>query len=136
MDDIKNRRPFRGLFISPKTQVRFGLLFIAVAIILHAAMVSLGIALYWTWRNHPDVSLAIVSLGATFYLVVYFLIFLMGMNLSHRVLGPIINFEKCIRRLKAGDYSARVRLRKNDDEKMKHLAELVNELAETLEKKS
>jgi len=52
---------------------------------------------------------------------------------SHRIVGPIERFEKMIEAFTKGDYSRRIRIRKKDE--MKELEYLINNLAESLEKR-
>jgi signal transduction histidine kinase len=54
--------------------------------------------------------------------------------LSHRFAGPLLRVEKEINKItNGGDYSHRIRLRKNDD--IKPVADAINKLLESLHKK-
>ncbi len=59
--------------------------------------------------------------------------FFSGLVLSNRTFGPFNRIQDFVAALKAGDYSARLKLREKDH--LLELAELFNGLAETLEKK-
>lgn len=48
----------------------------------------------------------------------------LALFLSHRVAGPFFRFEKTLEKMKDGDFSERIRLRKNDEGK--RLAEMIN----------
>lgn len=52
---------------------------------------------------------------------------------THRLVGPTIAFKRHIAALKAGDFSSRIKLRKHDA--FTEIAEELNSLAETLEKR-
>lgn len=62
------------------------------------------------------------------------LAFFLGLVLSNRTFGPFNRIKDFVYALKAGDYSARLRLREKDH--LFELAETFNDLAETLEKKN
>ena len=78
----------------------------------------------------------LVLLLVAVYILIYGFAFVLGLILSHRIYGPLVNFEKALRKFKEGDFSARVHLRKNDDGKLKEVAELLNSLAADLETKA
>lgn len=59
--------------------------------------------------------------------------FLMGVLISNRTYGPMVRIKSFVEALKAGDYSARLQMRKRDH--IGELSEIFNGLAETLEKK-
>jgi len=68
-------------------------------------------------RDYLHTSLALLAGFAFSVLVV-------SIGYVHRLLGPIVAFERCLRALRIGDYAARVAVRGND-----HLyAELANQL--------
>lgn len=52
---------------------------------------------------------------------------------THRVVGPLVPFDRHVDALNQGDYSHRIQLRKNDLPLMAEHAEKLNSLAETLE---
>lgn len=71
--------------------------------------------------------------GVIGILVLGTLTFCFWLIYSKRIFGPMVPFRKHIRELCEGNYSSRIRLRKRDE--FKELAEELNRLAETLEKK-
>lgn len=65
----------------------------------------------------------------------FLLLILWGVLLSHRFLGPIERLEKELKKIaEHGNYSSRVRLRKNDD--MKPVAEAINKVLDKIEEKN
>lgn len=63
---------------------------------------------------------------------IFLLLLLWGMALSHRFAGPLERLEKDIKKISEGDYSVRVRIRKDDD--LKPIVDAINNLIDKLEK--
>ena len=64
----------------------------------------------------------------------FLLLILWGAVLSHRFVGPIERIEKEIEKItKSGDYSKRLKVRKNDE--IKPIADVVNRLLDCVEQK-
>lgn len=64
----------------------------------------------------------------------FFILILWGAVLSHRFAGPIERLEKELKRLAAHkDYKSRIRVRKGDD--IKPVADAINELLDSVERK-
>ena len=59
--------------------------------------------------------------------------FVIGAVLSHRVYGPMVPIMAHLRRLQAGEYSSRAKIRDGDE--FQDLVAALNQLAESLEKK-
>lgn len=57
-----------------------------------------------------------------------------GVKLSHRIYGPIVQIRKHVQKLREGDYSSRVQLRDHDH--FVELADDLNDLAADLQTKS
>ena len=56
-----------------------------------------------------------------------------GIMLSHRFAGPVYRLEKELDKIAGGDYSVRIKFRKNDD--LKHIADAVNKVLDKLQHK-
>ncbi len=65
--------------------------------------------------------------------VVIFLLFLLGLILTHRLIGPLKRLEDDLTKISEGDYSIRLKLRKDDD--LRPIAEVINKIINKLEKK-
>lgn len=63
---------------------------------------------------------------------VLILIFILTVVLTHRLVGPLTRLERNLTKISEGDYSVRLRLRKDDD--LKPLAEIINKIIDKLEK--
>lgn len=137
----KNRRYIRNLLINPEAQIRYGLFFMAASILVHAVTTVLAIQIYaqFTAPAAQEETMSfkfILSVIAVLYLVIYGFSFLLGLLISHRLYGPLVNIHRAMTKIKDGDFSARIVLRKNDDQKLKELADTINECAAKLEKKT
>ena len=64
---------------------------------------------------------------------VIIVLFIFGLILSHRLIGPLNRLEDDLRKIADGDYSIRIAMRKDDD--LKPIANTVNEIIDKLEKK-
>ncbi len=60
--------------------------------------------------------------------------FWLGMRLSHRIVGPMIQIQRVLERAIKNDYSSRIQLRNNDY--LYEIADKINLLLEKLDKKS
>jgi signal transduction histidine kinase len=68
------------------------------------------------------------------YVLFYVAAFLLGIAISHKIYGPFVNIERMLNRYLAGDYSDRIKLRKDDDAKVHEVAVAINKLADKLAK--
>ncbi len=133
----QNRRRLKNLLINPEQQIRYGTLFLAVSMCVHAVATGLVYAIYVAWRDQiiqlSQTSLVTMVGGM---IAVYFLLFafsfVLGLMISHRLYGPLVAFEHHFRKVQEGDLNSRVVLRKADDVKMKELAEMVNQMTARL----
>ena len=64
--------------------------------------------------------------------IVIFL-FLWGTILTHRLIGPLNRLENDLREISEGNYSVRLKLRKDDD--LRPIADTINKIIDKLEKK-
>ncbi len=80
------------------------------------------------------ISYAILSLHRVLWPAVIVISILVGLQVifaSHRVAGPVYRLEKTLEELARGNFSVRMKLRKNDE--FKELETVINRLAEYLE---
>ncbi|MGB2705295.1 MAG: HAMP domain-containing protein [Candidatus Omnitrophota bacterium] len=61
------------------------------------------------------------------------LLFIWGAVLSHRLIGPLERLENDLRKISDGDYSMRLKIRKDDD--LRPIADAINKIIDKLEKK-
>jgi hypothetical protein len=61
-----------------------------------------------------------------------FCVLIVSIGYVHRLLGPIVAFERCLRALRSGDYAARIAVR-SDDHPYAEVANQLNHLAAQLE---
>jgi len=61
------------------------------------------------------------------------LIFILAIILTHRLIGPLNRLERDLKRISEGDYSVRLKLRKNDD--LRPIADTINTIIDRLERK-
>ncbi|MGZ3650263.1 MAG: HAMP domain-containing protein [Bdellovibrionota bacterium] len=141
----RNRRSLRNILVSPAGQIRL-IFAIPVAVLLTAScflitlrntlLVRLGELQTLpnvTGRELGDLADSIGTfylLGIIFLMFTSFFLAISGLLISHRYYGPLIPLLRCLRAMKAGDYSQEVRLRKGDE--LRELATAVNELNEHL----
>lgn len=142
----RNQRTLAGLFIRPQKQVRFAMLFIGGAMLSVVALLGFlvlsfnhALARYnEKFQTHADIGLTINdSFTTTFLLIIALGVILgllsiyLGIKISHRIYGPLVPLKRHIEKLTQGDYTSRVRLRKDDE--MGELSDALNELAMALE---
>lgn len=136
----QKQRRLKNILISPDSQIRFGAAYLAMTIIANVVVTALGLNLYYYWVNNSggDMSFLAMIIGGCVVvtLAMYAFAFLLGLMVTHKIFGPIVPIQRTLNRLKAGEYSARIHLRKTDELQMKLLAESINELAALLEGKS
>jgi signal transduction histidine kinase len=65
--------------------------------------------------------------------VITFVVFWLCVRISHRFYGPMVPIRRHLVALRAGDYSKRLILRKDDE--FRELEQLLNDLAADLERK-
>ena len=144
----QNRRKIVNWLIKPSIQLRFGLYSNLLTLLLSGAcayflfvsiedlsqMLSVYIEKEKNFRglvnNYLKQTQMTFSISVLCFLI---LNLILSVVLSHRVVGPIFAIHKQIKTLLKGDFSQRVRLRKDDA--FKPLAKDLNQLTELLEKK-
>lgn len=144
---LKGRRTFRAFLIEPFKQIKFGLYVAAVCLFYVVLIACVFVYAFYKqyeqlaeifgvaerleilnnkvfWINGAIMGVILLAFVATLLWVV--------VRRTHRMYGPMVNIIGFVEKLRAGDFSARVRLRKGDD--FHDVAAKLNELAETLEK--
>ncbi len=61
------------------------------------------------------------------------LLFIWGAVLSHKMIGPLERLENDLKKISEGDYSMRLRIRKDDD--LRPIADVINRIIDKLERK-
>ncbi|UCD55796.1 MAG: HAMP domain-containing protein [Candidatus Omnitrophota bacterium] len=61
------------------------------------------------------------------------LLFIWGVILSHRLIGPLARLQKDLKKISDGDYSIRLKVRKNDD--LRFLVDAINKIIDKLERR-
>ncbi len=135
----ENRRRLRNLLINPERQVHYGAVFLAAAIGVHAVATISMFLLYSAWKSNAldltETSMYLLIFGmVVVYMLVFGFAFILGLVISHRIYGPLVNFDRHLGEIKNGNFASRIVLRKNDDIKLKQMAETLNDLADRLGK--
>jgi len=77
----------------------------------------------------------LVEMSAVFsfvlFLVIFFLTFFVSILITHRFLGPMISIRRHFERLKSGDFSRPLQVRRTDE--VHDLVEMINEYTHALE---
>ena len=82
-------------------------------------------------QNQASAAISVVLVCTLAYAI---LVVIFSVILTHRLVGPIVAFERQIKAFKQGSFSARTTLRKHDE--FKNIARELNELGEILEENS
>ncbi len=61
------------------------------------------------------------------------LLFIWGAILTHRLIGPLVRLQGDLKKISDGDYSIRLKIRKDDD--LRFLVNAINKIIDRLEKK-
>jgi len=137
-------RKVSSLLINPRSQLRFAVPF---ALIILIQIISINYLIYqlstsvspMAATEQETLSWAVNAIyisteyGLISSIAVGLFAILVWLLYSHRVFGPMVAFKRMVLDLKEGNYKSRVALRKNDE--FFELAESLNELAETLQKR-
>ena len=146
---MKNKRSIQNLILAPRLQMPFALYSTLATLLFVAA--SIGVL---TWVGNDSISLILALTDApketqdvlnsvlskstlliSALAVIFVLInFSVSLFISHRMVGPVIQFLRHVKALKDEDYSSRVNIRPKDG--FYDLAGALNELAESLEEKN
>ncbi len=147
-DRNESRRPVSGRLVRPRQQLKYAMVLVCGGIV--AQSVIIGSVVYFmsasiksiaaNYHLDPEVG-AVITNSITSSLVLIMLVatavamaaILIGIKLSHRIYGPMIPFRRHIDELKDGNFSSRIRLRKDDD--LLEIRDALNDLAITLEER-
>lgn len=147
MSHFKNKRSVKNLILSPRLQLPFAFYSILSAIIFSSLCLyvfyiettdSIKLILELTDVGDEAVeALKLTSLKSLKYILILTCLFVfsnvfVAARLSHKMVGPVVQFLKHTKSLQKGDFTSRVHLRPNDG--FYDLANELNELAEVLEK--
>lgn len=61
------------------------------------------------------------------------LLFIWGTILTHRLIGPLARLQEDLKKISEGDYSIRLKIRKDDD--LRFLVNVINKIIDKLEKR-
>lgn len=129
----------RRWLVDPPFQYRFIGVMLTLLLLLGAgALGSVYLALWVTLRtfgaSHEPLAVAqmtMVGLLVTFELLLIApLVILVGLRLTHRVVGPLVRISRAVRQMAEGDFAVHLKLRRGDA--LVELADAVNALAASL----
>lgn len=142
-----DRRKLKGLFVKPREQIKYSFMFMGGGMLLLTLFIGVVmftmnqtmISIEAAYGLDAEIANAIRgSLTATLAIalmlsaVLSAFAMMLGIQMSHRLYGPLIPIQKHIEELKNGNYASRIHLRKNDE--LQELQDSLNELAEELAK--
>lgn len=139
----KHAVPRRKVIIRPAYQIRLALT-VFLYIVLYSVVLG-GILFYPLYSGMESASSTeeqivysevLLYLHRTFWPGFFVIAVIAGVHAiyaSHRLVGPVYRFDRTLRSLIDGDYSLRIKIRKKDE--FKEVEALLNELAESLERK-
>ena len=133
------KRSLKNYLLFPGAQLKHGLLFVGVSTLLHGVLTALSILFVDAWLagksgvGHLPFWQVLIGIIAIYLLFLLF-IFSFGLLISHKWLGPLVPIEKFVAGLVRGESVQRLALRKGDMAHVRKLADLLNELADLLEK--
>ena len=148
-EKASDRRTFKGLLVKPREQIKYSFIFMGggmliLTIFIGVVMFSLNrtlVSVEIAYGLDPEVASAIrSSLTATLSIalllsaVLSASAILLGLQMSHRLYGPLVPIQRHISEMKSGNFSTRIQLRKNDE--LLELQEALNDLAEHFGKKA
>lgn len=144
----KNRRTASGVWVRPKAQMKQAFAIVLVGIIYQMALI--GVLGYFSNKSFQIIAqvyhiepeavavvtdsifsnvLIVLALGVVLGVLAIFI----WVRMNHRFFGPLVPISRHIDDLCAGNYTSRLKLRKDDE--WQELADGLNKLAGTLESK-
>lgn len=145
----QNRRSMFNLVIEPFKQIKFGLYMVAITIPFLIASGYILVNSFFEQYQHvltifnvvdprmqwstiaDDIFYSnIIKLGICF-IVFIFVLFFTIFKVTHRYYGPLVAINRFLKEIEAGNYSARAKIRENDD--LQDLVKNLNHLAQILE---
>ena len=142
----KNKRTINGLFVRPKRQLSYTLAILSSGIFLMAMLTGFFVykvtLIVEGLKNiAPATAMELLSSFDPIIdgmilcqILMWAFCIMVGVLVTHRIFGPVVPIVRHIKNLAEGDYSSRIHLRSGDS--MNEIADALNELAETLSKKS
>jgi signal transduction histidine kinase len=142
-----NRRSWRNYLVRPRQQVKFSLMLISSGMIIFTlylafciytisqTVLAVGAAYDITGEGVAAISQVLTTSFMTLISLAVALTavgFTLCVRISHRFYGPLVPMLRQIESLRAGRYSERLKLRKDDE--FRELEEALNGLAADLEK--
>jgi nitrogen fixation/metabolism regulation signal transduction histidine kinase len=120
-------------YLKPDIQNAFTNFF---AVLTAVEIILFGVLIYVVDHlniNRPNDMLYYIRYTILFLIVLLFSVinFWIGLRLSHRIGGPIVNIQRILEQAQRGDYKARITLRSKDF--LHEIADSVNLLLEKLE---
>jgi signal transduction histidine kinase len=148
MNEMDDRRSAQGTLVRPRQQLKYAMILVCGGVL--AQSVIIGSVVFVIHRSiqkvtelyqlDPQIGDSItnsITSALTLTLLVGTAIamaaILIGIRLSHRIYGPMVPFRRHIDALKKGEFSSRIRLRKDDD--LIEIRDALNDLAITLEER-
>ena len=147
--ESRSGRRVRSLLIEPFQQIRFGIYVLALTFVFAILLGWLFVLSFVAQYEHVMTLFNVVSTSAKWSLIVnevfirhawevgsgivsfVVLMFLLVFKLTHNYYGPLVAIRRFVSEIKAGNYAARVTIRKSDD--LQTLVDELNQMAETLE---
>src|SRR4051794_37960518 len=87
------RRKLKNFLIFPESQVRYGVLFLALATFTHVALTFGALKIYSAWSIEDDSNGLPIWLVVAGMVLVYFVLqafaFVLGILMSHKIFGPL-----------------------------------------------
>ena len=120
-------------YLKPDIQNAFTNFF---AVLTAVEIILFGVLIYVVDHlniNRPNDMLYYIRYTILFLIVLLFSVinFWIGLRLSHRIGGPMVNIQRILEQAQRGDYKARITLRSKDF--LHEIADSVNRLLEKLE---
>lgn len=114
-----------------------------IIVAMLAVALVVGFTIYFTiWDNISDPGQSLSSINTIFeksniklcYSIAALIIFIAiaSVFVSHKIAGPVFRFEQSVKSIAEGDLTLRIHLRKGDE--LMDLADMFNEMVESLEK--
>lgn len=143
---LTTRRIIANLFVEPGALIRLSVPFIALIFAFSGFAFVIYLELAGALKRAQEASAnspAVMALQETFSQItlagsvglglLFLVCFGYWIVYSHRIFGPVVPIRRTIQKLTDGDYKARIHLRLSDE--FKNIADDINKLADSLEKK-
>jgi sensor histidine kinase YesM len=144
----KERRRLK--WINPKFQWRYAFLFVSVGLLVSISLagviwfyadqvlrnlISIGLSLTHPLYLHTQKQM-VHLLMAVLAIVVFFVgvSFVMGIYVSHRIVGPLYAIKRSLESLRRGETAA-ARISLREDDEFRDIAEVVNGMVDDMEKR-